>query len=266
MVRMCRSEISAVFGLIGHPLGHSFSAAYFKRKFSQEERPGFVYLNFDMPDLESGIPVLKSDARCRGFNVTVPYKRDIMRFLDNLSPEAKAIGAVNTVKVGSDGKWTGYNTDYIGFYGSLIRFLPTGEAPLALVLGNGGASQAVQYALHKHGFQYVLVCRSPQVPQVKEFSPEKNITYAGLTSGMVEECRLIVNTTRLGMFPDTESCPEIPYHALTENHYAFDLVYNPDQTAFMRRCAERGARTHNGLDMLHRQAEAAWEIWQGKSV
>lgn len=263
MDRMNRNDLPAVFGLIGHPLGHSFSAAYFGRKFENEGLQGFSYLNFDLPDLEAGIPALKADPRCRGFNVTVPYKQEIMRFLDALSPEAAQIGAVNTVKVEEDGRWTGYNTDCIGFYDSLARFVPEDLPAPALVLGNGGASQAVQYALHRHGREYFLLCRNPQQASGKAFCPAKTFSYSGITPQVVAECRLIINTTRLGMFPDVDACPEIPYGAVTEHHYAFDLVYNPETTAFMRRCAKQGAQVMNGLDMLHRQAEAAWKIWQG---
>ena len=263
MDRMNRPDLSSIFGLIGHPLGHSFSAAYFGRKFANEGLQGFSYLNFDLPDLEAGIPALKADARCRGFNVTVPYKQEIIRFLDALSPDAAQIGAVNTVKVEKDGRWTGYNTDHIGFYDSLLRFMPEDLQAPALVLGNGGASQAVQYALHRHGREYFLLCRNPRQESGKEFRPQKTFSYSGITPQVVEECRLIINTTRLGMFPEVDSCPEIPYRAVSSGHYAFDLVYNPETTAFMRRCDEQGAKVLNGLDMLHRQAEAAWKIWQG---
>lgn len=266
MDRMNRNDLPAVFGLIGHPLGHSFSAAYFAGKFKNEGLQGFSYLNFDLSDLEAGIPALKADARCRGFNVTVPYKQEIIRFLDTLSPQAAQIGAVNTVKVEEDGRWTGYNTDYIGFYDSLARFMPEEIQAPALVLGNGGASQAVQYALHRHGREYFLLCRNPQQASNKAFRPRETFSYSGITPQVVEECRLIINTTRLGMFPQVDSCPEIPYRAVSPRHYAFDLVYNPETTAFMRRCSEQGARVMNGLDMLHRQAEAAWKIWQGIGV
>lgn len=264
MDRMNRNDLPSVFGLIGHPLGHSFSAAYFRRKFEHEGLPGFSYLNFDLPDLDAGIPALKADVRCRGFNVTVPYKQEIMRFLDDLSPDAAQIGAVNTVKVEDNGRWTGYNTDYIGFYDSLVRFMPQEMETPALVLGNGGASQAVQYALHRHGREYFLLCRHPLPENGKAFRPRKTFSYSDITPRVVEECRLIINTTRLGMFPEVDSCPEIPYRAVRPGHYAFDLVYNPETTAFMRRCAEQGAKVLNGLDMLHRQAEAAWNIWQGQ--
>ncbi|MCM1531661.1 MAG: shikimate dehydrogenase [Bacteroides sp.] len=256
------NELTDIFGLIGHPLGHSFSAAYFRRKFEKEGLRGFAYLNFDLPDLASGIPALKADARCRGFNVTIPYKRGIFPFLDAVSPDAQAIGAVNTIRVEADGRWTGYNTDYTGFYESLSRFLPQGETPVALVLGNGGASQAVQYALYSHGIPYLLVCRQPQAVERKAFVPRQVLGYGELTPETVEQCRLLINTTRLGMFPEVDSSPDIPYAAVGESHCAFDLVYNPETTAFMRRCAERGAKTCNGLQMLHNQAEGAWRIWR----
>lgn len=248
-------------GLVGHPIGHSFSAAYFKKKFQKEGLSGIEYLNFDFADLEEGVHQLRSDSSFRGFNVTVPYKQQIVGFLDRLSPEAQAIGAVNTVKIGCDGCWTGYNTDYIGFYESLRAFCTEAEKLHAFVLGNGGASQAVQYALYSHGIPYVLVCRTPETVFNKDFAPQEVFSYQTLPEGRLSRCRLVVNTTRLGMFPDTESCPPIPYNEITERHYAFDLVYNPEQTAFMKQCSRYGAKVSNGLEMLYLQAEAAWKIW-----
>lgn len=248
-------------GLVGHPLGHSFSAAYFRKKFENEGLSGFEYLNFDFADLAQGVRQLRADIACRGFNVTVPYKQQIVVFLDKLSPEAQAIGAVNTVKIGRDGLWTGYNTDYIGFYESLKAFCTESGMPQALVLGNGGASQAVQYALYRNEIPYILVCRAPESIHSRAFAPQEVFSYQTLPVGCLSRCRLVVNTTRLGMFPDTESCPPVPYNEITERHYAFDLVYNPEQTAFMRHCALQGAKVVNGLEMLHLQAEAAWKIW-----
>lgn len=248
-------------GLLGHPLGHSFSAAYFQKKFENEGLQNFEYLNFDFADLSEGVRQLKADRSCRGFNVTIPYKQQIVSFLDECSPEAQAIGAVNTVKIGKDGRWTGYNTDYIGFYESLRAFCMEPDIPEALVLGNGGASQAVQYALYSHGIPYTVISRNPESDLSRNSLLQNVFSYRYLPAGLVFHCRLLVNTTKLGMFPDTESCPEIPYNEITERHYAFDLVYNPEQTAFMKRCAQEGAKVVNGLEMLHLQAEAAWKIW-----
>lgn len=248
-------------GLVGHPLGHSFSAAYFKKKFQNEGLPDFEYVNFDFADLASGVLQLKSDSSCLGFNVTIPYKRQIIGFLDHLSPEAAAIGAVNTVKIGPDGRWIGYNTDYIGFYESLKAFCTESEKPETLVLGNGGASQAVQYALSRYSWPYRLLCRNPQTASGSPFGPIETFSYNRLPPQIIAQSHLIVNTTRLGMFPDTETCPDIPYAGISNRHYVFDLVYNPEETTFMKRCAQQGAKVVNGLEMLHLQAEAAWKIW-----
>lgn len=252
--------MKAEFGLIGHPLGHSFSAAYFSQKFARENLD-FRYTNFDIADLKREIPALKAEAHHIGFNVTIPHKQDIIAFLNRLSPEAAAIGAVNTIKVEQDGSWTGHNTDHLGFFESLQDFLPQGEKPLSMVFGNGGASQAVQYALYAHGFPYFLVSRAPKKSDTKAFAPVESLSYAELSADLVTDCRLLINATSLGMFPNVNACPDIPYEAVGKHHFAYDLVYNPEETTFMKRCAAQGAKTLNGLSMLHLQAQAAWRIW-----
>ncbi len=252
------------FGLIGHPLGHSFSAGYFREKFQKEGLDGFFYHNIDTADPESEIQRLKADFRYRGFNVTIPYKSLIIPFLNRLSPQAAAIGAVNTIRVEDNGDWIGHNTDCIGFFKSLQGLFSSGEMPRkALVLGNGGASQAVQYALYSHHVPYVLVHRHRRAVERRVFKPESEWNYADLPPSVVEQCDLVVNTTSLGMFPHTESCPDLPYGAIGARHKIFDLVYNPEETRFLQRCRLRGAQGKNGLEMLHLQADAAWRIWQG---
>lgn len=252
------------FGLIGHPLGHSFSAAYFHEKFESEHRKGFFYDNIDTDDLEKAVKRLKSDTRYRGFNVTIPYKRLVIPFLNGLSPHAEAIGAVNTIRVEDDGRWIGHNTDCIGFSQSLQSLLYPGARPqCALVLGNGGASGAIQYVLHRHRIPYVLVHRQSHPSGGNVFNPISEQSYTELDSATVAQCDLLVNTTSLGMSPHEETFPSIPYEAVNAHHKAFDLIYNPMETCFLRRCRARGAQVKNGLEMLHLQAEAAWRIWQG---
>lgn len=261
---------SRIYGLVGHPLGHSFSAHYFKKKFKSMPEKDSVYWNFDFSDLEKGISQLKSEGRLRGFNVTIPYKRAILAYLDEISEEAAVIGAVNTVVVEPDTRrWIGCNTDAAGFWNSLQAFMKDrlGEKNLqALVLGNGGASQAVQYALASHGIPYDLVCRPGHGPTEDApqhfFRPRCIWNYDSLPEKTLKErISLIINATSLGMHPNPNAAPRIPYHALTASHYAFDLVYNPQETLFLRRCREQGAGICGGLGMLYSQADAAFSIW-----
>ncbi len=253
------------FGLVGHPLDHSFSASYFNEKFTREGLALCLYQNLDMENSQ-GFEIMKNTEVCRGFNVTIPYKRAVLPYLDELSSAAKAIGGVNVVDVRA-GRWVGHNTDYKGFARSLEGLLAEGDsAPeRALVLGNGGASQAVQYALHRKGIPYVLVCREPEKAREdlknKEFAPLEILSYPILTPEAARSCRLWVNTTSLGMWPAVDTLPDLPYEVLSSDCFAFDVVYNPEQTAFLQRCAAQGAKIRNGLEMLHIQAEEAWKIW-----
>ena len=253
------------FGLVGHPLDHSFSARYFNEKFMREGLALCLYQNLDM-ESSQGFEEMKRAEIYRGFNVTIPYKRAVMPYLDELSPAARAIGGVNVVDVRA-GRWVGHNTDYKGFSKSLEGLLAEGNsAPeRALVLGNGGASQAVQYALHRKGIPYMLVCREPEKAREdlkdKEFSPIEILSYSTLTPEKARSCRLWVNTTSLGMWPAVDTFPSVPYEVLSSDCFAFDVVYNPEQTAFLQKCAAQGAKTRNGLEMLHIQAEEAWKIW-----
>lgn len=238
------------YGLIGHPLGHSFSARFFAEKFSAEGISA-RYDNYDLADI-SEVEKLRS---LDGFNVTIPYKQAILPYLAGLSTEAQAIGAVNTVRV-VDGRFYGYNTDAIGFQQSLRAFLGTeGTVSKAFVLGTGGASKAVGYVLQQMGIPYRRVSRTAK---------DDSLTYADLPLLMQpdEGARtLIVNCTPLGTYPHVDTCPDIPYHLLGESHMLYDLVYNPEETLFLRHGRQRGCSVKNGLDMLHRQAIAAWQIW-----
>ena len=249
------------YALLGYPLSHSFSRKYFTDKFA---RMGLSethrYLNFELPTLEEFAERRMAHPDLRGCNVTIPYKQDVMPLLDSVDPVARRIGAVNTIKF-TDGKTRGYNTDYIGFRDDLLAQLSTqsrstdlnGQA--ALILGTGGASRAVREALLDLGVRPQMVSRR-RGPDL--------ITYEDLDCKLVRDHALIINTTPLGTYPDTESAPPLPYSCLSARHFCYDLVYNPATTEFMRRAGAQGAATANGLGMLHLQAEAAWNIWTGE--
>lgn len=237
------------FGLIGHPLGHSFSASYFAEKFASEG----IDARYDNYDL-AGIEEVETLRRLSGFNVTIPYKQAIIPYLDGMSDEARAIGAVNTVRV-ENGRFYGYNTDVIGFCESLRDWLTKDNASvcLALVLGTGGASKAVCYALTQLGIAWQLVSRTPK---------EGCLTYKDLRKETaLASIDLVVNCTPLGTFPNVDTSPDLPYESLNPAIRLYDLVYNPEETLFLRRGREQGCPVKNGLEMLHRQAEAAWKIW-----
>lgn len=241
------------YGLIGYPLGHSFSVTYFKEKFAREGLQA-QYRNYPLEDLSAFPDLVKSDRDLAGLNVTVPHKQGIIPFLQALSGTAKDIGAVNTISVRHTGEGiqlTGDNTDAAGFRRSLEEHLE-GHHGSALVLGTGGSSRAVRFALEQLGISVVLVSRS---------MGEERISYEQLEADRVAETPLIINTTPLGMYPAIDACPPIPYEKLTPRHLLFDLVYNPPLTRFLARGKERGAATVNGYDMLVYQAEASWKIW-----
>lgn len=241
------------YGLIGYPLTHSFSEKFFADKFSREKLSEVSYTNFPISDI-SLLPSLISDPELEGFNVTIPYKEKILPFLDSIDPVAREIGAVNTVRVSRKNDrtfLTGYNTDAEAFIITLRTFQPVFPSS-ALVLGTGGASKAVVHSLQKSGIRVTLVSRRPE---------KGRLTYSDLNSEVMGENLLIVNTTPLGTYPDTESRPPIPYHLLTERHCLYDLVYNPPETGFLLSGKDSGARTLNGYAMLVAQAEAAWKIW-----
>ena len=234
------------FALIGFPLGHSLSASYFGEKFAREG----IDAEYSPLAIERADEVLPHCEHLSGFNVTIPHKQAIMPFLSAISAEAQAIGAVNCVKVTPDGL-EGYNTDVIGIRKSLEGV--TLEGAKALVLGTGGASKAVQYVLHEGGAEVAVVSRT---------EGSADLTYNDLSEELIANTDIIVNTTPLGMFPNVDSAPAIPYSALSAKHTLFDCVYNPCQTKFLQLGAEQGARTIDGLTMFYAQAEASWEIWQ----
>lgn len=236
------------FGLIGHPLGHSFSRTYFTEKFKKEGLD-CVYQNFDIEDISLIRELVSDHPDLKGFNVTIPYKEAIIPFLDELDPVALEVGAVNTVKVLSDGRMIGYNTDVVGIASSLSQREKTGAA---LILGTGGASKAVQYVLRHENIPYHLVSRDPQ---------KGDFTYQSLTSSVIQSHLFIINATPVGMAPHVNEKPDLPYEAITPHHTLFDLIYNPETTLFLQLGHEHNARTINGLTMLYAQAEASWTIF-----
>jgi shikimate dehydrogenase len=236
-------------GLIGYPLTHSFSKRYFSRKFEEEALSHhYTYENFELEVLDA-FPSLWEDSALKGVNVTIPYKIKVMKYLDRLDPSAEKVGAVNVISRES-GKLVGYNTDYFGFLTSLEDWLQTTDCS-ALILGTGGASRAVMAALDELQISYQAVSRNPLSGQLSYQELEAEI----------ENYKLVINTTPLGTFPATEKKPDLPYHLLDQNYFLYDLIYNPEITAFMQAGKERGAKVINGLNMLHLQAEKAWQIW-----
>lgn len=240
--------------LLGRQLKHSFSPRYFREKFEKENIPGYEYGLMELPEIGLFPEALKARPGLIGLNVTIPYKEEVIPFLDRLDETAEAIHAVNTIRITPDGL-TGYNTDVTGFRRALEEFLPAGFDGSALVLGTGGSSKAVRFVLEKRSIPYQMVSRR---------SSEENLDYEAIHGAMLREHRLIVNTTPLGMYPDTDACPAIPYDALGGDHYLFDLIYNPAETLFLQKGKRRGAFVKNGYRMLTGQAEAAWEIWTQK--
>lgn len=241
------------FGLIGKKLSHSFSADFFNEKFSREGIKA-KYELFPLPEISDLKILLQEKPDLRGLNVTIPYKEDVLPYLDYISKEAKEIGAVNVIRIDKRANknfLSGFNTDAIGFRESLKSFIG-GDINSALILGTGGASKAVKYSLDQLGINSLLVSRE---------EGKGNLTYTGITPEIMKENLLIINTTPLGTFPDVESCPDIPYHLLTSVHFCYDLVYNPSVTEFMKRSLQFGAKVKNGLEMLCLQALAAWDIW-----
>ena len=250
------------YGLLGRKLGHSFSKEFFTRKF-QEEGINAEYVNFEIPSINCLKDVLQNNPDIKGLNVTVPYKEEVIACLDTLDADAAAIGAVNVIKTETDanGKKTlqGFNTDHIGFTDSLVPHLHSHHTH-ALILGSGGASRAVEHALIQLGILPLIVSRNPESTRHRR-SPI--ISYSQLTADIISSCTVIINTTPLGMYPDVNTYPFIPYHLINKQHLAYDLVYNPQQTQFMQKCSARGATCVCGLDMLHIQALRSWDIWTG---
>lgn len=252
-----KKEITHLYGVIGRPLVHSYSPELAKEKFAEKKLSGHDYGRFELQDISELMPLINDKTNLKGLNVTIPYKKDVMEFLDEIDPNAEAIGAVNCVKItrGNDGKphLKGYNTDWYGFTKSLEPMLrPTHKK--ALILGTGGASQAIKYALNKLGLETRFVSRTPADGQ---------FSYSDLTPEVMTEYTVIVNTTPVGMFPNTKACPQIPYECLTSNHIAYDVIYNPIKTLFLTQAETKGAQIKNGWEMFVHQALRSYQIWEG---
>lgn len=242
-----------LYGLIGFPLGHSFSQDYFNQKF-QAEGTDAAYVNFEIPDIGDFMEVISENPNLAGLNVTIPYKEQVIAYMNEMDADAAKIGAVNVIKFIPSAKgplFKGYNSDIIGFSDS-IKPLLTPARDKALVLGTGGAAKAVFHGLQNLGVEATYVSRT---------AAPGRLIYDDLDNAIIANHKIIVNATPLGMYPHIDECPDIPYDALTPEHLCYDLLYNPDTTLFMRKAAEYGAETKNGLEMLLLQAFAAWNIW-----
>jgi shikimate dehydrogenase len=240
------------YGLIGYPLTHSFSPAYFANKF-REEGIDAAYEKFEIKEIAAFPELIKARPEIKGLNVTIPYKQSVILFLDELSEEAKAIGAVNCISF-TNGKLKGHNTDVIGFEKSFVPLLRP-QHRKALVLGTGGSSLAVRYVLDRLNIPYQLVSRTK--------SPTA-ITYEELNEAILKEYLILINTTPVGMFPDVENCPRLPYAAISSEHLMYDLIYNPAETKFLALGKMQGAYIKNGWEMLQLQADASWQRWNAR--
>ena len=241
------------YGLIGYPLVHSFSIGYFNEKF-QNECIDATYENFEIPSIENLTEILDSNPELKGLNVTIPYKEKVISYLDSISPEARAIGAVNVIKVNHKGNKTelkGYNSDVIGFTQSIEPLLERYHKK-ALVLGTGGASKAIIFSLKSLGIETLTVSR---------FERHGCVRYEDITPEMIKEYNVIVNCTPCGMYPQTDDCPNLPYEAMDSHTLLYDLIYNPDETLFLKKGKAQGATVKNGLEMLLLQAFASWNFW-----
>ena len=242
------------YGLIGNPLGHSFSKGYFNEKFSNENIDA-EYVNFEIPTIDDLPAVIAENKNLCGLNVTIPYKEKVISYLDEVTTDARAIGAVNVIRIErsakGEPKLIGYNSDIVGFTQSIEPMLENHHKK-ALILGTGGASKAIFHGLKKLGIEAIFVSRRNMAGTVQ---------YKDITPEVIQEYNVIVNCTPCGMYPHTDECPDLPYEAITEKNLLYDLIYNPDQTLFMRKCAERGAKVKNGLEMLLLQAFDSWRFW-----
>lgn len=238
------------FGLIGYPLTHSFSQTYFNEKFRRENISDCRYDLYPITSVGKLPALIQAQRELVGLNVTIPYKEQVIPFLNKLDFYAEEIGAVNVIRI-VDGKRIGYNTDVFGFMHSIKNLLQPFHSA-GLILGTGGSSKAVAFGLKKMGIEYDFVSRNPD---------EKELRYADLDAEVMHQYKIIINTTPVGMFPKVDDCPPIPYELITRSHLLFDLIYNPDETLFLKKGKEQGATIKNGLEMLQLQAEKSWEIW-----
>jgi shikimate dehydrogenase len=242
--------VSKLYGLVGKNIAYSFSRNYFAEKFAADNITDSMYVNFDIDTIAEFAKIIRKNPNLKGLNVTIPYKEKIIPFLDDLSGTAREIGAVNTIKIYPNGILKGFNTDEYGFRKSIEPLLQPHHKK-ALILGTGGASKAVAFALKKLNIDCLFVSRN---------KTENTLIYNDLNEQIVN-CQIVINTTPIGTFPNIEKCPEIPYEAFTSQHIAYDLIYNPAETLFLKNAAANGSQTKNGLEMLQLQAKKAWEIW-----
>jgi shikimate dehydrogenase len=255
--------MNKIFGLIGYPLSHSFSKKYFIDKFEKENINGCEYNLYPLENINQLPQLIVSNPSLIGLNITIPYKESVIPFLDELDETAKAVGAVNCIKIISGKEYQvsrliGYNTDVFGFKQSLKPFLET-HHERALILGTGGAAKAVAYVLKEIGIDCFFVSRTKN-----KGTKEKTFLYEELNENIINAFKLIINTTPVGMFPLINEAPKLPYHYITPSHLLYDLVYNPSETEFLKQGKLKGASTVNGLSMLYQQAEEAWRIWNLK--
>lgn len=241
-----------LYGLIGYPLGHSFSKKYFTDKFQKEKLADCSYELFPLTSIDQFSSLVNTNTYLKGLNVTIPYKQQILEYVSAQTEEVKKIGAANTLKI-IDGKISAYNTDIIAFERSFIQQLKSSQKK-ALVLGTGGSSKAVEFVLQKLGIDYLLVTRN-------ENPSAGMINYFMIDKALINEYKIIINCTPAGMFPNENECPSIPYQLISKENYLFDLVYNPEKTLFLKKGEQNGAAIKNGYDMLVMQAEESWRIW-----
>ena len=244
---------SNVFGLLGKNIEYSFSRGYFTNKFDKLGFTNYKYVNFDIQNIEEFLSIINDNKKSlRGINVTIPYKEEVMKYLNKLDKTAKEIGAVNTIKLTKKGNLKGYNSDVVGFENSIFPFIKK-HHKRALILGTGGASKAIAYALKKNGIKFKFVSRNPK--------NKKEISYQDLTENVIRKHQIIINSTPVGTSPNIEKSPNIPYQFITKNHLLYDLIYNPEVTTFLLKGKEQGATIKNGYEMLELQAEESWRIW-----
>lgn len=247
-----KEEKFKTFGLLGKNISYSFSRGYFTDKFQELNLKNYTYVNFDIQKIEDFPAIIKEVENLKGMNVTIPYKEEVLKHLDKLDRTAKKIGAVNTIKFTKRGNLKGYNSDVVGFENSIKPLLKKHHKK-ALILGTGGASKAIAFALKKNKIKYKFVSRSPE--------GKKEISYDALTKEIFQKYTLIINCTPLGTSPDIEKCPNVPYQYITDAYLLFDLIYNPEVSTFLSKGKEKGATIKNGYEMLKLQAEESWRIW-----
>ncbi|MEO6683158.1 MAG: shikimate dehydrogenase [Ginsengibacter sp.] len=240
------------YGLIGKTLGHSFSRKFFTDFFAENQLQGHEYLNFELTDLQREITDLKKNKNLSGLNITIPYKTEILSFLDEMTDECRQINACNCIQI-KNGRWIGHNTDLIGFQKTFSPLLKPHHKK-ALILGDGGAAGAVKFVLNRLSIPYLIVSR-------KETTAPGFLKYADISREVIQEYNIIINTTPLGMYPHNDQAPDIPYEFIGKNHYLYDLIYNPARTVFLKRGEEKGTVVENGANMLVIQAEESWKIW-----